>query len=74
MEPLYNDGMEGVMPSSKCIANAYSNNHVLLESGEVSGVDALFYHAVAAVGVVHAIIIRIQALVMPVQLLMFGGH
>ena len=74
MEPLYNDGMEGVMPGSKCIANAYTNNHALLESGEVSGLDALFYHAVDAVGVVHAIIIRIQALVMPVQMLVFGGH
>lgn len=74
MEPLYNDGMEGVMPGSKCIANAYTNNHALLESGEVRGLDALFYHAVDAVGVVHAIIIRIQALVMPVQMLVFGGH
>ena len=74
MEPLYKGGMEGVMPGSKCIANAYTNNHALLASGEVSGLDALFYHAVDAVGIVHAIIIRIQALIMPVQMLVFGGH
>ena len=74
MEPLYKNGMEGVMPGSKCIANAYTNNHALLESGKVSGLNALFYHAVDAVGVVHAIIIRIQALVMPIQMLVFGGH
>lgn len=74
MEPLYEGGMEGVMPGSKCIANAYTNNHALLASDGVSGLDALFYHAVDAVGVVHAIIIRIQALVMPVQMLVFGGH
>ena len=74
MEPLYQGGMEGVMPGSKCIANAYTNNHALLASGEVSGLDALFYQAVDAVGIVHAIIIRIQALIMPVQMLVFGGH
>ena len=74
MEPLYEGGMEGVMPGSKCIANAYTNNHDLLASGEVSGFEALFYHAVDTVGIVHAIILRIQALVMPVQMLVFGGH
>ncbi len=74
MEPLYEGGMEGVMPGSKCIANAYTNNHDLLASDEVSGFEALFYHAVDTVGIVHAIILRIQALVMPVQMLVFGGH
>ena len=74
MEPLYEGGMEGVMPGSKCIANAYTNNHDLLASDEVSGFEALFYHAVDTVGVVHAIILRIQAMVMPVQMLVFGGH
>ena len=74
MEPLYEGGMEGVMPGSKCIANAYTNHHDLLASDEVSGFEALFYHAVDTVGIVHAIILRIQALVMPVQMLVFGGH
>ena len=74
MEPLYEGGMEGVMPGSKCIANAYTNNYDLLASDEVSGFEALFYHAVDTVGIVHAIILRIQALVMPVQMLVFGGH
>ena len=74
MEPLYEGGMEGVMPGSKCIANAYTNNHDLLASDEVSGFEALFYHAVDTVGIVHAIILRIQAMVMPVQMLVFGGH
>jgi hypothetical protein len=31
-------------------------------------------HAVDTVGLVHAIILRIQALVHPIQTLVFGGH
>ncbi len=31
-------------------------------------------HAVDAVGLVHAMIPRIQALVYPIQTLVFGGH
>ena len=72
MEPLYNDGMEGVIDPND--DNFYTNNHDLLASDEVSGFEALFYHAVDTVGIVHAIILRIQALVMPVQMLVFGGH
>ena len=39
MEPLYEGGMEGVMPGSKCIANAYTNNHDLLASGDIGILD-----------------------------------
>lgn len=74
MEPLYEGGMEGVMPGSKCVANAYTNNHDLLASGDIGVLDTLFYHAVDAVGLVHAIVLPIQALVMPVQMLVFAGH
>ncbi|MBT7877268.1 MAG: HlyD family secretion protein, partial [Gammaproteobacteria bacterium] len=74
MEPLYEGGMEGVMPGSKCIANAYTNNHDLLASGDIGILDTLFYHAVDAVGIVHAIVLRIQTLIMPVQMLVFSGH
>jgi hypothetical protein len=74
MEPLYEGDMEGDMPGSKCISNAYTNKHDLLASGDIGVLDTLFYHPVDAVGVVHAIVLRIQALVMPVQMLVFAGH
>ena len=74
MESLYTDGLQKVMPGSKCIANAYTNNHEIIESGELSFGESLFLHAVDTVGLVHAIILRIQALIMPVQMLVFAGH
>jgi hypothetical protein len=43
------------MPRSKCIANAYTNNHDLLASGDICVLDTSFYHAADAVGIVHSI-------------------
>jgi len=74
MEPLYADGLMDVMPGSKCIANAYTNNHDLLEQGNLGLGQTLFLHMVDTVGVIHAIILRMQALLMPVQMLVFAGH
>jgi multidrug resistance efflux pump len=74
LEPLYEGGLEGVTPGSSCIANAYSSNHDLIASGQVGATKGLVLHAVDAVGLVHAMILRIQALVLPIQTLVFSGH
>lgn len=74
MEPLYSDGLEGVLPGTKCIANAYTYNHELIASGELGFSESLFLHMVDAVGVVHAVILRIQTLMLPVKMLVFSGH
>ena len=74
MEPLYEGGLSEVMPGSKCIANAYTSNHELLEEGDLGLGETLFLHMVDTVGVIHAIILRMQALLMPVQMLVFAGH
>jgi multidrug resistance efflux pump len=74
MEPLYEGGLMDVMPGSKCIANAYTSNHDLLEHGDLGLGQTLFLHMVDTVGVIHAIILRMQALLMPVQMLVFAGH
>jgi multidrug resistance efflux pump len=73
-EPLYEGGLADVMPGSKCIANAYTNNHDLLASGDLGLGETLFLHMVDAVGLIHAIILRMQTLLMPVQMLVFAGH
>jgi multidrug resistance efflux pump len=75
LEPLYEGGLRGVTPGSSCIANAYSNHHDVIASGEVSGLRAVALHAVDAVGFVHAMLLRIQVLVLPFKALVFsGGH
>ena len=74
MEPLYDGGLEGVFPGTKCIANAYTYNHELLASGDLSGGQKIYLHMVDTVGIVHAVILRIQTLMLPVKLLVFSGH
>lgn len=74
MEPLYAGQTGSIPPGSKCIANAYTNNHDLFEKGGLGVGQWLFLHMVDTVGVVHAAILRIQALVLPVQTLVFSGH
>jgi multidrug resistance efflux pump len=74
MAPLYANGLDGVLPGTKCIANAYTNNHDLIASGELGILESLYLHMVDAVGIVHAVILRIQAMVLPVKMLVFAGH
>ena len=74
LEPLYEGGLDDVPPGSSCIANAYSSNHELLKSGKVSGLRAAFLHGVDAVALIHAMILRIQALAMPIKALVGGAH
>jgi len=74
LEPLYKGGLEGVTPGSSCIANAYSSNHDQIVSKDTGAFKAFALHAVDALALVHALILRLQALVLPFQTLVFGGH
>ena len=74
LEPLYEGGLDGVTPGSSCIANAYSSNHDLIASKDVGALRGFALHAVDALGLVHAMILRIQALVLPFKTLVFSGH
>src|SRR6478672_11069689 len=65
LEPLYEGGLEGVTPGSSCIANAYSSNHDVIEAKETGAVKKVLLHAVDALGLVHALILRLQACVLP---------
>ena len=74
LEPLYQGGLDGVTPGSSCIANAYSNNHDLIASKETGVIRGVALHAVDALGLVHALILRLQALLLPFKILVFSGH
>jgi hypothetical protein len=73
LEPLYAGGLNGVTPGSTCIANAYSNNHDVIAAPETGTFRRFALHAVDALGLVHALILRLQALILPFKVLVFGG-
>ena len=74
LEPLYQGELTGVPPGSSCIANAYTNNHDALADPDIGTGRWIFLHVVDTVGLVHAMILRMQALLLPVQTLVLGGH
>ena len=74
LEPLFKGGLDGVTAGSSCIANAYSNNHDIIVAKDTGTLRAIWLHVVDALALVHALILRLQALVLPFQTLIFSGH
>ncbi|MEJ1156691.1 HlyD family secretion protein [Prosthecomicrobium sp. N25] len=74
MEPLFAGGTDDLPPGSACVANAYTSNHEALQDPNISTGRWVFLHLVDTVALVHALILRIQAIMLPVQTLVFKGH
>ncbi|MEM6745374.1 MAG: biotin/lipoyl-binding protein [Pseudomonadota bacterium] len=75
LEPLYSDGLDGVIPGSKCIAHVYTYNHERLQDPDLGFGEWAFLHVVDTTGLVHAFILRFQAFMLPVRtLVLSGGH
>ena len=49
-------------PGSSCIANAYSNNHDEIAAPGTGTMRKVALHVVDALGLVHVLILRLQAL------------
>lgn len=73
MEPLYADGLKDVIPGSRCVANVYTSNHEKLKNEDLSTVKWAALHVVDTVGLVHAFILRVQAIILPVRTLVLSG-
>ena len=74
LEPLYEGVLDDVPPGSSCIANLYSNNHELLQSKDIGTLKFVYLHIVDTVALIHALVLRLQAVVLPLKALVFGGH
>ncbi|MFK4530627.1 multidrug resistance efflux pump [Bradyrhizobium japonicum] len=74
LEPLYKGGLEGVTPGSSCIVNAYTSNHEEISAKDTPTSRKIALHVVDGVGLVHALLLRIQALLLPIQTLVLSGH
>jgi multidrug resistance efflux pump len=74
LEPLYEGGLEDITAGSSCIANAYTNNHDLIAKGDVGFWRGLLLHVIDTVSIVHAMILRLQALVLPIKVLVGAPH
>lgn len=74
LEPLFENGLDGMTPGSNCIVNAYSSNHERLRDPSLGTLERGWLHAIDAVALVHAMILRVQALFIPIKTLVLSGH
>jgi multidrug resistance efflux pump len=74
LEPLYKGGLDGVTAGSSCIVNAYTSNHEEIVAKETGTGRAIVLHVIDGVGLVHALLLRIQALLIPIKTLVLSGH
>jgi multidrug resistance efflux pump len=74
LEPLFEGGLDGLPPGSNCIVNAYTSNHERLVTEELGFFQRVGLHIVDTVALVHGMILRVQALLLPVKTLVLGGH
>ncbi len=74
LEPMAKDGLANVTAGSSCIVNAYTSNYEEISSKDTSALKGFALHAIDTVGLVHAMLLRIQALLLPIQTLVLGSH
>jgi hypothetical protein len=75
MEHLHPGQLDDLPQGSTCIANAYTSNHEALQDPDIGTFHAFVLHAIDATGLVHGMILRLQALMLPMRTLVFsGGH
>jgi multidrug resistance efflux pump len=74
LEPLEKNGLADVTAGSSCIVNAYTSNHEEISSKDTPALKGFVLHAIDTIGLVHAMLLRIQALVLPIKTLVMSGH
>jgi multidrug resistance efflux pump len=74
LEPIAKDGLANVTAGSTCIVNAYTSNHDEIASEDTGAFRGFVLHAIDTVGLVHALLLRIQALLLPIKTLVLSGH
>ncbi len=63
--------MKGIPLGSSCVGVAYSNRTAEIEAGKITGFSALVARVVDGMGIANAIILRAQAILLPVRTLVF---
>ena len=67
-------GYEKPTPVQEMTIPVILDNHDLIAAKETGFLKGLWLHAIDAVGIVHAMLLRIQALLLPVKTLVLSGH
>ena len=74
LEPMHKDGLADVTAGSSCIVNAYTSNHEEISAKDTPLSRRIILHTIDTVVLVHAMLLRIQALLLPIKTPVLGGH
>jgi len=72
LEPVFTAHADAVPPGSTCVGVAYTSRAAEIEAGEITGFSALIATVVDGMGIANAIVIRGQALMLPIRILVFS--
>ena len=73
MEPLFDGHADAVPPGSTCLGVAYTSRAREIAAGEITGLGAFVAAIVDGMGIANAFVLRIQALLLPIKVLVFPG-
>jgi multidrug resistance efflux pump len=72
LEPVFAGHADAIPPGSTCVGVAYTSRAAEMEAGEITGFSALIATIVDGMGIANAIVIRAQALMLPIRILVFS--
>ncbi|CUK04342.1 Inner membrane protein YiaV precursor [Ruegeria denitrificans] len=71
LAPIFPKQLEGIPPGSACVGVAYTSRAKELDAGEITGLSAFVARIVDGMGIANAIVLRAQAILLPVKTLVF---
>ncbi|WP_425046053.1 HlyD family secretion protein [Primorskyibacter sp. S87] len=72
LAPIFPKHLENIPPGSACVGVAYTSRAAELEAGEITGFSAFIARIVDGMGIANAIVLRAQAILLPVKVLVFS--
>ena len=72
MVPVFAAHADAIPPGSTCVGVANTSREAARESGEITGFEAFVSAIVDSMGIANAIVIRGQALLLPIRVLVFS--
>jgi multidrug resistance efflux pump len=73
LEPVFEGHTDDIIPGSTCLGVAYTSRAAERESGEITGFGGFTSTIVDGMGIANALVIRIQAIMLPIRVLVFPG-
>ncbi len=72
LAPIFPEHLDSIPPGSACVGVAYTSRAKEIDAGEITGLPAFVAKIVDGMGIANAIVLRAQAILLPVKTLVFN--